>query len=229
MYGKLKDGILEIAPKVVVIDGKTICNPTDAELEKLGYKKIRYTEKPTDAPEGKEYACRWTEQEKEIVQEWFLTDKIPTMEDRIKNMEEAMQPVYVVAQNYAQDLTDEEAITVKHLYEKWEKLCKESYFAEKKGFKFRHIDTLYKTIQENYIFKSQWVPGEGTESIFEVINEKHKGTKEDPIPYNGNMTLEKDKYYIQDDVTYYCWNGSGVPVYDRLENLETFVRVIEEE
>ena len=89
MYGKLKDGILEIAPKVVVIDGKTVCNPTDSELEKLGYKKIRHVEKQEDAPEGKEYEFRLVEQEKEIVQEWFLTDKIPTMEERVVALERA--------------------------------------------------------------------------------------------------------------------------------------------
>lgn len=87
MYGKLKDGVLETAPRVVVVDGKTVCNPTDAELENMGYKKIRYTEKPEDAPEGKEYEFRWTEQEKEIVQEWFLTDKILTMEERVAALE----------------------------------------------------------------------------------------------------------------------------------------------
>ena len=69
------------------------------------------------------------------------------------------------------------------------------------------------TIQEQYI------PGEGTESLYAVINETNAGTQEDPIPYNGNMTLENGKYYSQDGVIYLCNRDTEIPVYQALKDL----------
>lgn len=100
MYVKLQDGALEIAPKTILADGKIICNPTDAELEEQGYKKLQHTQKPSDAPEGQEYTFRWVEQENAVVQEWYLVDKAPaqaSIEERVAALEEeneAMNSVF---------------------------------------------------------------------------------------------------------------------------------------
>ena len=46
-YGKLIDGKLVIAGRVI-IEGKTkITNPTEKQLKEYGYKEIEYTERPT--------------------------------------------------------------------------------------------------------------------------------------------------------------------------------------
>lgn len=55
---------------------------------------------------------------------------------------------------------------------------------------------LYKVLQA-HTAQETWLPGTGTESLYTRIDEKHDGTKYDPIPYSGNMTLEAGKYYIQ--------------------------------
>ena len=90
----------------------------------------------------------------------------------------------------------------------------------KKGFKFRHGNTLYKTEQPEHTFTSVYVPGNaGTESLFSEIDETHAGTLDNPIPYNGNMALESGKYYIQDGVTYLCTRDTVNPVYNALAEL----------
>ena len=45
------------------------------------------------------------------------------------------------------------------------------------------------------------------------------GTLVSPITYNGNIVLEKDKYYKQDELIYICIEDSIDPVHDRLHDL----------
>lgn len=78
---------------------------------------------------------------------------------------------------------------------------------------------MYKTIQDNLLIQEQLIPGEGTESLYTVIDETHAGTQEDPIPYAGNMALENGKYYIQDGVIYLCNRDTEIPVYQPLSDL----------
>lgn len=66
---------------------------------------------------------------------------------------------------------------------------------------------------------SHYVPGMGTESLFERIDEQHDGSKYDPIPYIGNMALESGKYYSQDGVVYLCTRDTGTAVYNALADL----------
>jgi hypothetical protein len=49
MYAKLENGYLRSAPKTIVLNGRTINNPYDSELEQLGYKQVVYTDMPADA------------------------------------------------------------------------------------------------------------------------------------------------------------------------------------
>ena len=46
MLGKIIDGRLVIAGRIVKDKDKTITNPTNEKLVELGYKEIEYTEKP---------------------------------------------------------------------------------------------------------------------------------------------------------------------------------------
>ena len=77
---------------------------------------------------------------------------------------------------------------------------------------------LYKVLQA-HTAQSTWLPGAGTESMYTRIDEQHDGTKYDPIPYSGNMTLEAGKYYIQSGKTYLCNRDTGNPVYHALAEL----------
>ena len=52
-----------------------------------------------------------------------------------------------------------------------------------------------------------------------MIDEEHKGTVNDPIPYSGNMALENGKYYEQGGVVYLCTRDSINPLHAALSEL----------
>lgn len=114
------------------------------------------------------------------------------------------------------DVDDETALRMKEFYPTFEEVQGKEL---PKGFKFFYGDDLYKTRQDSYTPQSHYKPGSGTESLFERIDEVHKGTFEDPIPYGGNMEIFNGKYYIQNDVKYLCNRDSGNPLYHDLKDL----------
>lgn len=128
----------------------------------------------------------------------------------------ALRPLY---QKGAQTLGDSDALMVRGIYEEWEALCEHGETVNK-GYIFRCGDKLCKTEQPEYTFTALYVPGApGTESLFSFIDEEHKGTVNDPIPYEGNMALEKGKHYEQGGVVYICTRDTVNPVYVTLAEL----------
>ena len=122
-------------------------------------------------------------------------------------------------------LTGAEAIANKNLYPKWGEYIGKN---AAKGFKFTYDDKLYEVIQASLTIQEQWIPGQGTESLYAEINEENAGTLEDPIPYNNNMQLYNGKYYSQDGVVYLCNRDTGIPVYNALKDLVgLYVEVVE--
>ena len=119
----------------------------------------------------------------------------------------------------AQSLDDKIALTAKVLYPEWSDLVSTSFIAENVGFKFRYENNLYKTIKDNTLFASHWIPDNGTESLYVRIDELHNGDINDPIPYNGNMILENGKYYTEDNTIYLCNRDTINPVYNILSEL----------
>lgn len=98
----------------------------------------------------------------------------------------------------------------------------------KQGFKFTYQGKLYKVIQPTLTIQSHYYPQTGTESLYEVINEQYDGDIYDPIPYDGNMSLENGKYYTQNGVTYLCNRDTGQAVYHALSDLVgLYVEVVE--
>lgn len=85
------------------------------------------------------------------------------------------------------------------------------------GYKVQYLGKLYKVIQA-HTSQETWTP-DITASLYTRIDEVHDGTKYDPIPYEGNMTLYNGKYYSQDGVTYLCNRDTGNPVYNKLSEL----------
>lgn len=119
----------------------------------------------------------------------------------------------------AQSLSDAEALQIKTMYPKWEKLVELGSVEAPAGFRFYHGDALYKCVNPNPTFQANWVPGVGTESLYVRIDETHTGTLEDPIPYEGNMELTAGLYYSQDGIVYLCNRDTGTPVYHALKDL----------
>ena len=131
----------------------------------------------------------------------------------------------VVARANAQALEDEQALQAKALYPSWTEVIGQTV---KKGFKFVYEEVLYKTIQDSLLIQEQYVPGQGTESLYTRIDETHAGTREDPIPYSGNMELENGKYYSQGGVTYLCNRDTGQAVFQPLADLVgIYVEIVE--
>ena len=111
---------------------------------------------------------------------------------------------------------DQTAYRMKEFYPEWADLIGKTVEA---GYKFQHDGLLYKTVPSAHTFASQWVPGEGTESLYTRINETHDGSLYDPIPYDGNMTLVTGLYYVQDGKVYLCNRDTVNPVYNTLAEL----------
>lgn len=120
---------------------------------------------------------------------------------------------FEIAREY---LTDEQAVTVKNIYDKWEDIIGKTV---KIGTHFVYNDDLYKTIQDKLLIQEQYIPGEGTESLYVRIDELHRGTLEDPIPWIQNMQPELNKYYIEGDLIAQCIEDPGQPLYHPLSAL----------
>ena len=115
------------------------------------------------------------------------------------------------------EVDDSTALRMAEFYPQWKDLIGTT--VDKAGFKFTHNGQLYKTIPEQHSFQADWVPGEGTESLYTRIDETHAGTLTDPIHYSGNMALEAGKYYSQSGAVYLCARDTFNPVYSELSEL----------
>ena len=121
-----------------------------------------------------------------------------------------------LAVKQARQITDDtQALEVKCLYKTWDKQIGKQLNV---GEYIQHEGKLYRVLQA-HTAQSTWAPGNGTESMFVVIDKEHAGTLEDPIPYEGNMELFNGKYYIQNEVVYLCTRDSGTPLYHDLSSL----------
>ena len=197
MLAKLIDGAISYAPRKIIIDGKTIFNPREELLKEQGYKEIRDSDIPDDAPDGKIYVSSYEDKGDYIEQVWTLIDEPPKAKEELA-IELAIKQINTL------DLSDNEALYFFALYPTWEELCEKSYKAKTKGFKFSYGDKLYKTVQDEFTFQSQWIPGQGTSAIYTQIVESQAGTLEDPIDVPEDVTTNSFTYVIG---KYYKWNG----------------------
>ena len=79
----------------------------------------------------------------------------------------------------------------------WADLCAQNYKAEKKGYRFQYAGKLYETVQPEFTFQEQWVPGaDGTASIYSRVEWQHAGTVDDPIPVPSTVPPESFTYII---------------------------------
>ena len=107
-------------------------------------------------------------------------------------------------------LSDEQAISVKELYPDFSTLIGQ---AVKTGTRFVYNSILYKTIQDNLLIQSQYMPGQGTGALYVALEDSsHAGTIDDPIPLPDNVTssgfeYEYGKYYSENGNIYLCKRG----------------------
>ena len=72
MLTKLENGNLKIAPSKIIVEGKTIFNPSDDILKKQGYKDIEKTEAPEVLTKTQRAVSSWSEADTKIIQVWSI-------------------------------------------------------------------------------------------------------------------------------------------------------------
>lgn len=167
-----------------------------------------------------------------IFKEQELQNNVEQLQSNIKNLESEMEKIknkpntenpklllaleFLSSQINTFALDDTDSLYFKTLYPTWEDSIGQTV---EQGYKFIYQERLYKVLQKSLKIQSQYLPGQGTESLYTEVNETNQGTLEDPIPYNGNMSLEKDKHYIQENVIYLCTRNTEQPVHHNLKDL----------
>lgn len=216
-FGKIESEILIYAPSVLRVDDKQIISPNETDYLNSGYLPI-VTGDDLDYKEGFEIVISYKVVEEtqtsdgnviprhilrvQEYQEIFKEPIIPTKTDLLTELMLARVPK--VINTYS--LTNDEAIRYKTLHPTFHEIVGQTV---ERWFRFIYEDKLYSVNQDRLTIQSNYPPGNGTESLYEVIDEDHDGTKFDPIPWVKNMKCYKDKYYIQNEVVYKCTRDSG--------------------
>ena len=106
----------------------------------------------------------------------------------------------------AQSLSDEDGLKAKALYPRWEALVKKGSVAAEAGYRFTYGGDLYKCVNANPTFQSDWVPGNGTAALYVRVDEAHAGTLADPITAARSMEYVYGMYYSdpEDGKVYLC-------------------------
>ena len=86
------------------------------------------------------------------------------------------------------------------------------------GERVQYDGKLYKVVQA-HTSQADWTPPLVPALFTEVAAQGQGDTPDNPIPYNNNMELVKDKYYSQSGVVYICFRDTGIPVYNNLADL----------
>lgn len=113
------------------------------------------------------------------------------------------------------NLTDNEALSVKEAYPTWHSKINSTI---EQGFIVLYNDNLWRSRQTHTALEV-YPPSIHTAALYEVVEYKHEGTKDDPILYTPPMEIYKDKYYIQNDVLYLCTRDSGTALSHNLQDL----------
>jgi hypothetical protein len=139
-------------------------------------------------------------------------EKAKTIERNRPLTEAEINTMLIKAQINTIPADDATALRMKEYYPDW---AANTYYAL--GYKVQYGGRLYKAIQ-THTSQVGWEPI-NVPSLWTEINEVHTGTLDDAIPYNGNMALEKNKYYYQNYEIYLCIRDTVNPVYHNLSDL----------
>lgn len=112
-------------------------------------------------------------------------------------------------------LTDNEALSVKELYPRWEDKVDMTI---EQGYITLYNDSLWRA-RQTHTALAIYPPSMDTAALYEVIVKDHEGTESDPIPYTPPMEIFADKYYVQADVLYRCTRDSQTALTYNLADL----------
>ena len=212
-YAKLSNGKLTklvIFPNgMTIMDGKFKRNPTDEEILSAGYLPMEEQEEP-QSKDGFIKSSKWVQTDSAIVKKWTV------LPDRRPMSQSAVNKMLIAQQINTLEVDDNTALRMKQFYPTFDEIVGQKV---KQGFRFRHGDYLWATVQPDMTIQKHYPPGDGMESLYTKVNETHAGTLEDPIPYDGNMALENGKHYSQNSTIYLCNRDTVNPVYNKLADL----------
>lgn len=173
-------------------DGKTLTRTYSGTEHKIRNKttNIIYGE-AVDVSDNVEYE----ETDEYIEVEAMTYEEITQMAETIQETSKKMNRI---------DLTDNEALSVKDFYPTWESKIGDNV---EQGYKMTYGDNLWK-VRQNHMIMEHYPPSKDTAALYEVVEEQHEGTLEDPIPYLPPMEIFNGKYYTQYDVIYLCTRDS---------------------
>jgi hypothetical protein len=139
--------------------------------------------------------------------------------DGPETYEEILEEIYnmaVLAEkiNYI-ELSDNEALSVKEMYPRWESKIGSTIEA---GYMTFYDGGLWRARQTHTALEV-YPPSVATASLYEVVVYHHEGTESDPIPYTPPMEIFEGKYYVQDGVKYLCTRNSGTALSHNLSDL----------
>lgn len=160
-------------------------------------------------------------EEYEEVEDYIDLEGPDTYEDILKESENAE----LIARKINRiGLTDNEALSVKEMYPKWEDKIGSTIEA---GFITLYGGNLWKSRQTHTALEV-YPPSVATSALYEVVVYQHEGTMEDPIPYTPPMEIYEGKYYTQYDVLYRCTRSSETALSHNLYDLRGhYVELIE--
>lgn len=141
-------------------------------------------------------------EEYEEVEDYIDLEGPETYEDILKESENAE---LITRKINRIGLTDNEALSVKEMYPKWEDKIGTTIEA---GFIILYDGNLWK-VRQTHTALEVYPPSVATAALYEVVVYQHEGTMEDPIPYTPPMEIYEGKYYTQSGVVYRCTRDSG--------------------
>ena len=112
-------------------------------------------------------------------------------------------------------LSDGDALDAVWLFKAW----KPDTWYEVDDKRWRYDGKLYR-VRQAHTSQAQYPPGIETAALYEEVHKPGQGDDpSNPIPYNNNMELIKDKYYSQNNIVYICTRSTGIAVYNNLADL----------
>lgn len=154
--------------------------------------------------------------DEELVKIMIEKDKANLVESRKQFTLDEVVTAFMHMMLNTVDIPDQTSLRMMAYYPTFEEIIGDKV---KMGFKFIYDNKMYKTIQPDLTIQENYIPCQGTESLYARVDLEHTGAIYDPIPYDKNMELFKGKYYTQFDIIYLCIKNSGQALYHNLKDL----------
>lgn len=136
--------------------------------------------------------------------------------------DEVVDKLKKLFQEQVKQQTDEEALENIELFPTWQSKIGVQV---NQGERLYFDDKLYKVIQ-THIPQEDWRPDSTASLYVQVVVESEAGTIDNPIQYEVNMELVKDKYYTEYGVTYLCIRELAQSVWHLADLVGNYVQVV---